>query len=196
MSDTDSVRGDSSEEEVEDMEEEVEDIEEEEIVLIDGGQTMMKNGGGTVVTVITRNVKEVSWPPTEFQAKEKEEINSIKTLPNLSGIVHLGKGRRQKMDLELQNFQGSTAHYSSNPFSKGGFQPNKMKAEERWKPKQPTPETSRETERHRLVLRDTDTVLTQGPVGGHSSYKIPPGTTRTKKFQKENAKETVTMEDD
>eukprot|EP00092_Neocalanus_flemingeri_P042975 GFUD01047204.1.p2 GENE.GFUD01047204.1~~GFUD01047204.1.p2 ORF type:complete len:107 (+),score=37.90 GFUD01047204.1:32-352(+) len=89
MSETDSVRGDSSEEEVEDM-------EEEEIVLNDGGQTMMKNGGKTVVTVTTRNVKELSWPPTEFQSKEKKEINCTKTLPNLSGTVHLGKGRRQK----------------------------------------------------------------------------------------------------
>ena len=127
MSDTESVRGDTSEENVEEM-------EEEEIVMNGGEtQTMMKNGGGTVVTVITRNVKvrphiekystypiqEVSWPPIECQTKEKEVINSIKTLPNLSGKVHLGQGRRQKMDLEIQNFQGSTSHYSSNPFSRG-----------------------------------------------------------------------------
>eukprot|EP00092_Neocalanus_flemingeri_P032534 GFUD01035383.1.p1 GENE.GFUD01035383.1~~GFUD01035383.1.p1 ORF type:complete len:189 (+),score=62.34 GFUD01035383.1:81-647(+) len=188
MSETDSVRGDSSEEEVEDM-------EEEEIVLNDGGQTMMKNGGKTVVTVTTRNVKELSWPPTEFQSKEKKEINCTKTLPNLSGTVHLGKGRRQKMDLELQNFQGSTAHYSSNPFTNGGFQPNKMKAADKWKPQQ-TPETRTETERHKRVLRDTNTVLTQESVGGHSSYKIPPGTTRTRKFQETYVKETATVEAD
>ena len=50
MSDTESVRGDTSEEYVEEM--------EEEILTNDGeAQTMMKNGGGTVITVITRNVK-------------------------------------------------------------------------------------------------------------------------------------------
>ena len=52
MSDTESVRGDTSEEEVEEM-------EEEEIVMNGGDeiQTTMKNRSGAVVTVITRNVK-------------------------------------------------------------------------------------------------------------------------------------------
>ena len=51
MSDTESVRGDTSEEEVEEM-------EEEEIVMNGGEtQTMMKNESGAMVMVITRNVK-------------------------------------------------------------------------------------------------------------------------------------------
>ena len=54
-----------------------------------------------------------------------------------------------------------------------------MRAEERWKPQQKTPVTREVMKRPKQVLRDTSSVLTQGPLGGHSSYKIPPGTTRT-----------------
>ena len=54
MSDTESVNGETSEEEIE---EEVDDLEEEEELSCEGIQTRMKTVGGTVVTVITRNVK-------------------------------------------------------------------------------------------------------------------------------------------
>ena len=56
-------------------------------------------------------IQEVSWPPPESKTG--------KTLPNLNEKVHMGRSKRQKMDLELKNFQGSTAHFSSNPFSTG-----------------------------------------------------------------------------
>ena len=69
-----------------------------------------------------------------------------------------------------------------------------MKASERWKPQQPTPVTSMETERPKVTLRDSNTVLTQGSVGGHSKYKIPPGTTRSKTFQETFVKQTDIME--
>ena len=61
--------------------------------------------------------QEVSWPPPQSQSEENN--NYLKTLPNLNEKVHIGRSQRQRMDLELKNFQGSTAHYSSNPFSKG-----------------------------------------------------------------------------
>merc|ERR1712013_698983 len=78
-------------------------------------QSRMRSNGGTVVTVITRNVKEVSWPPPDMTG---EKVNYIKILPDLREKVHLGRNRRQKMDLEMKNFQGSTAHQlSANPFS-------------------------------------------------------------------------------
>ena len=77
----------------------------------------------------------------------------------------------------------------------GGNQPNKMKAAERWNPMQSIPVTSTQAERPKLVLRNADTVLTQRSVGGHSTYKIPPGTTRNIKFQETNGKETVPAED-
>ena len=48
-----------------------------------------------------------------------------------------------------------------------------------------------ETERPKVTLRDSNTVLTQGSVGGHSKYKMPP---RTKKFQETVAKETDLIE--
>jgi hypothetical protein len=54
MSDTDSINGETTEEEVE---EEVDEVEEGEELSGEGIQTRMKNEGGTVVTVITRNVK-------------------------------------------------------------------------------------------------------------------------------------------
>ena len=56
-------------------------------------------------------IQEVPWPPPKSQTG--------KTLPNLNEKVPIGRCQRQAMDLKLQQFQGSTAHYSSNPFSKG-----------------------------------------------------------------------------
>ena len=56
-------------------------------------------------------IQEVSWPPPESQTG--------KTLPNLNEKVHMGRSQRQKMDLELKNFQVFTANFSPNPFSKG-----------------------------------------------------------------------------
>ena len=75
----------------------------------------------------------------------------------------------------------------------GGFQPSKIKTEQRWKHQKKESETRPETERPKLVLRNTDAVLTQESVGGHSSYKMPPGTSRSKKTKQNNNKET-TME--
>ena len=66
-----------------------------------------------------------------------------------------------------------------------------MKTEQRWKHQEKESETRTETERPKLVLRDTDAVLAQESVGGHSSYKMPPGTSRTKKLQERNNKETT-----
>ena len=60
--------------------------------------------------------QEVSWPPPESQADVKYDYP--KTLPKLNEKVHIGRSQRPKMDLELKNFQRSTAHYFSNPFSK------------------------------------------------------------------------------
>ena len=68
-----------------------------------------------------------------------------------------------------------------------------MKTAQRWKHQEKESETRPETERPKLVLRNTDAVLTQESVGGHSSYKMPPGNSRTKKLQETNNKET-TME--
>ena len=53
MSATESINRETSEEEVED---EVDELEEAEL-SVGGIQTRMQNVGGTVVTVITRNVK-------------------------------------------------------------------------------------------------------------------------------------------
>jgi len=171
MSDSETLESSGEEEGTDDQK------EEEEYLIENGMQTRTMKGNGTMVTVITRNVKEVSWPPPDQRAEEKN--NSLKALPDLNEKVHLGRNRRQKMDLEMKNFQGSTAHYSSNPFCSGAFQPGKMRGEERWKPQQTMPGTYPQTqERPKLVLRETSSVLTQTSVGGSSGYKIPPGTTR------------------
>ena len=62
-------------------------------------------------------MQELSWPPPDMAG---QRINYIKILPDLREKVHLGRNRRQKMDLEMKNFQGSTANQlSANPFSKG-----------------------------------------------------------------------------
>lgn len=173
MADTETEESSGEEVEGEEIEEDDEESGDDYHAEV---QSRMRNGGGTVVTVITRNVKEVSWPPPD--TIDKEKINSMKILPDLREKVHLGRNRRQKMDLEMKNFQGSTAHYSSNPFSKGNLQPGKLIAEEKWQPKQSTRGTVVLQERPKMVLRETSSVLTQGRVVGNSEYKIPPGTTR------------------
>ena len=53
--------------------------------------------------------------------KQEGVPSSNKPLPNLSGTVFMGKDRRERMELEIQNFKGSTVNYSSNPFSKGCY---------------------------------------------------------------------------
>ena len=63
--------------------------------------------------MIKNCTQEVSWPPSD------EKNIYVKALPDQREKGHLGRNRRQKMDLELKNFQGSTAHYYSKPFSKG-----------------------------------------------------------------------------
>ena len=65
----------------------------------------------------------------------------------------------------------------------GGFQPGKMKTEDRWRSQEEGGETRTEPERPKKVLRSIDTVRTQEPVGGHSSYKMPPGTSKIKRTQ-------------
>merc|ERR1712179_91705 len=161
-----------------------EEVEEEDDLENDDGgeiQSRMKSNGGTVVTVITRNVKEVSWPPPDMVG---EKINYIKILPDLREKVHLGKNRRQKMDLDTRNFLGSTAHhFSSNPFSKGCLQPGKFIADEKWKPQEGMPGRSLKKEKPKMVLKDASSVLTQGCVPSSSEYKIPPGTTRHRSKQ-------------
>ena len=98
--------------------------------------------------------QEVSWPPPESQAG--------KILPNLNEKVHMGRSQRQKMDLELKNFQGSTAHYFSFPGCFAARQDeSRGKVEEYTGDKQSDGETKANNER---------------PLG----YNIPPGTTRTK----------------
>eukprot|EP00091_Calanus_sinicus_P005998 TRINITY_DN16550_c0_g1_i1.p1 TRINITY_DN16550_c0_g1~~TRINITY_DN16550_c0_g1_i1.p1 ORF type:complete len:112 (-),score=26.37 TRINITY_DN16550_c0_g1_i1:264-599(-) len=109
MSDIESAKVESGEEDIGVIEEDESFLNEE------GNGTMVKNG---------MEMKEVSWPPIDTPAKPDEMVNPRKHLPNLSGVVHIGKDRRQKMELEIQNFQGSTDSYSSNPFfQRGNFSP-------------------------------------------------------------------------
>jgi len=184
MSDTESVKGDSSEEELEDL-----DMEEEKEAIADRAEIPPINNGSSD----TRN--EVSWPPMDQTPKQEGVPSSNKPLPNLSGTVFMGKDRRERMELEIQNFKGSTVNYSSNPFSKGGFQPGKMRAEQRWKHQEEGSEAKTEPERpKKRVLKNMDAVLTQEPSGGHSSYRMPPGTSRTMKVPEPFNQETLTLE--
>ena len=55
--------------------------------------------------------QEVSWPPPQSQAEEKN--NYLKTLPNPNEKVHIGRSQRQKMDLELDDSLHKTHTYCS-----------------------------------------------------------------------------------
>ena len=49
-------------------------------------------------------------------------VGAVRSLPNLKGTVHMGKTRRQMMDMEFENvLKNSSAHYYSHPFTKGNF---------------------------------------------------------------------------
>merc|ERR1712228_108696 len=136
MSDTESVRGESSEEEMEDLLEE--DMKTE---IKDEAEDKVSNGETNGIHS-SENLKKVPWPP-----EEEKKATVAKNLPNLSGKVHMGKERRQRMEQEIQNFQGSTVHYSSNPFSQGGFKPGRMRADERWKHQDEDAETKSKMQR-------------------------------------------------
>merc|ERR1712107_327598 len=80
-----------------------------------------------VRVVVTQRAKEVAWPPPD----EKRAVSP----GDLTGKVRFGQSRRKLMELEVSQFKGSSSHQMrTNPFSAGGFQPGKMKAEERWRP--------------------------------------------------------------
>merc|ERR1712172_437254 len=77
-----------------------------------------------VRVVVTQRAKEVAWPPPD----EKRAISP----GDLTGKVRFGQSRRKLMELEVAKFKGSSSHQMrTNPFSAGGFQPGKMKADKR-----------------------------------------------------------------
>merc|ERR1711915_214972 len=140
------------------------------------------NGGW--VTVTTNNVKEVTWPPS----KSQQIVSSVKTLPNLSGTVHMGQARRKMLDAEFENVVKTSAHYHSHPFTKGGFQPTKLNADQKWsktvsKHLTSTQANSDLENKPKQMLKDADDIMNQNQLASvRSSYRMPPGTSRTKKF--------------
>jgi len=137
------------------------------------------------VTVTTNNVKEVTWPPSKTQ---QNLSSSVKTLPNLSGTVHMGQARRKMLDAEFENVVKTSAHYHSHPFTKGGFQPTKLNADQKWsqtvsKHLASTQANSDLENKPKQMLKEADDILNQNQSATvRSSYRMPPGTTRTKKF--------------
>merc|ERR1719184_318634 len=161
----------SSDEEVEEEEREMEEKNDEED---------LKNGEveeleePLVRIVVTQRAKEVAWPPPD----EKRAISP----GDLTGKVRFGQSRRKLMELEVAKFKGSSSHQMrTSPFSAGGFQPGKMKADERWKPVTQKPEQQVEIG-PRCTLRQSNEVLPQTSLAnGHSSYRMPPGTSRQRR---------------
>ena len=60
----------------------------------------------------------------------------------------------------------------------GGFKPGRMRADERWKHQDEDAETKSKMQRPKKVLRNMEDVVTQEAWGGHTSYRMPPGTGR------------------
>ena len=56
-----------------------------------------------------------------------------------------------------------------------------MRAEEKWKPQEAAPGVREDVKRPKLKLKEPSSVFTRGVLGGRSSFKIPPGTTRPQK---------------
>ena len=79
----------------------------------------------------------------------------------------------------------------------GGFQPTKINAEEKWSQSvikhlssSPTLNDTDFDSKPRQVIKDAGEILTQTS-SVRSSYKMPPGTSRTKRFQENYMKETT-----
>merc|ERR1711936_389705 len=169
--------GSVSEEEVVEVssEDEIgEEVVEMEKVKKENGDVKNEEMGGLeeplVRIVVTQRAKEVAWPPPD----EKRAVSP----GDLTGKVRFGQSRRKLMELEVSQFKGSSSHQMrTNPFSAGGFQPGKMKAEERWRPAGQKTEPQVEVG-PRCTLRQSDEVLTHSLANGHSTYRMPPGTSR------------------
>ena len=80
---------------------------------------------------------------------------------------------------------------------KGGFQPTKLNAEEKWsqsvtKHLSPSPSLNESDldSKPRQMIRDAGEILTQTN-SVRSSYRMPPGTSRTKRYQENYMKETT-----
>merc|ERR1712025_1453298 len=115
--------------------------------------------------------------------KDEVDKNSIvmRNLPNRAATVHMGKERRKKIDEELKHFKGATEAYSSHPFNKGGFTPNKINANEKWKPAQETQPCSLiNLDKPKRVLRDSTIAMHQECSPPPSSWRVPPGTSRSR----------------
>ena len=120
----------------------------------------------------------------------------------------MGKARRQRMDEEFERVvESSAAKYTSHPFTKGkhtisrtwvywrvseGFQPSKIDTEAMWShtvskvfPSKPSSEQNRPS----VVLKEADSVLASSG-SARSAYKMPPGTSRTRKYQESYVRET------
>ena len=165
--------------------------------------------------------QQVTWPPPDHQAREKALVSNMKTLPNLSGTVHLGQARRKMLDAEFENVvKSSSSSYSSHPFTKGNFfnqtqlsskilcsifllfgghkpfcnpfiigryEPTKLNAEQIWSDsvnKHLYTVSGEELDiKPKRMLKDASEILTQTESIKSSSYRIPPGTSRTRKCQ-------------
>ena len=67
-------------------------------------------------------MQEVSWPPPDHQKKQQMLAEATKILPNLSGKVHIGKARRQRMDLEFENYIGASRPVATQSEWRSGVQ--------------------------------------------------------------------------
>jgi len=147
------------------LEEEEEVIEEQEVIqeVGDVQRQEINHQGSVFVNVVTRNVKKVEWPP-------KEGSHQSPTL--------LPPSRRFKKDW---NFPTSNNPKSSYPFNRG-YNPAKLEVETIWKHGEETNNTTN-IGRPKVVLRDASDVLTSEVGSSCTHYRMPPGTSRTRKCQ-------------
>jgi len=119
--------------------------------------------GSVFVNVVTRNVKKVEWPP-------KEGAHQSPTL--------LPPSRRFKKEW---NFPAANKPASSYPFNRG-YNPAKLEVETIWKHGEESNNTT-SIGRPKVVLRDASDVLTSEVGSSCTHYRMPPGTSRTRKCQ-------------
>eukprot|EP00092_Neocalanus_flemingeri_P031058 GFUD01033738.1.p1 GENE.GFUD01033738.1~~GFUD01033738.1.p1 ORF type:complete len:167 (+),score=54.46 GFUD01033738.1:88-588(+) len=145
-----------------------------------------EDGEGVIIEVVTRS-KRVEWPPRESVERDTpsplgERVIKLATVPPMHiGTVAITKARRKRIDEDFKNFQGAAPVFTSSPFAKAGFEPNKLSAGKKWKPSESQARSSQPApQKPHKVLRSSSSVITQEKYCNQTQYKMPPGTARVK----------------
>jgi len=153
--------------------------------IVTGTDNDQQNGMTATVKTVSASVgvtKTVAWPP-----KDPESVRQNDGM----GEIISSAAKKYVKSVESTN-SGQHGQYT---LSRELFRPGKMNSDELWKPNQQQEsypeETISKTQTPRRAFTSLQDVLQDDQRSGpakHSSYHVPPGTTRTRKAQENYTK--------